>query len=89
MGVIASLLAKLLSPISFGIAFAVVLFSRKKSIIVVAAVVAAVVSETILSLAQSTRIWGQGLPIGIVASAAQASLIFYIRDRRSRKKDGA
>jgi hypothetical protein len=72
-------LAKLLDPVGFVVALIVVMFSRKKWIILLAAVLAALVVETMLSSIQHTRTWGQGLPIGFLVGLVHASTVFAIR----------
>jgi hypothetical protein len=82
----AAFLAKLLDPVSFVVALVVVLFSKKKWIILLAAALAAVIVETGLYSMQETRVWGQGLPTGFLASLAHASIVFGIRSRRGVRK---
>ena len=87
MGAIAVLVAKLVDPIGFGIALVVVLLSRQKWIIFVAAAVSAIAVETLLSSTQYTRTWYQGLPVGFIAGLIHASLVFFIRARITRRKE--
>ena len=89
MGAIAVFLAALLDPIRLVIALLVVLFSRQKWIILVAAAISALAIETLLSSTQHTRTWGQGLPVGSIASLVHASLVFLIRARITAKKQTA
>lgn len=86
MGLVAILVAKILDPISFAICLIVVLFSRRPSVIPIAAIVAAVASETLLTASQYTRSWGEGLVPAFVAGLVHAGIVFKIRSVVSRPK---
>lgn len=80
-------LAKFLDPVSFLIALIVVLLSKKKWIILLAAGLAAVIGESYLSSIQYNRIWGQGLPIGFLVGLVHASIVFAIRSLLGVRKE--
>lgn len=77
---------KTLDPVSFVIAFIVVLFGRKKSIILISAVIAALATETILTTLQLSRPWGLGLIPGFIAALIQAGLSYWIVGLFRKKK---
>ena len=78
MSFIASTVVKLLDPIGFVIVLLVSLVSRQRWIIPVAAVSGALIAETLLTVTQYTRSWGQGIATGVVASTLQALACFVV-----------
>ncbi len=78
MGLIATIIVKLVDPIGFVVVFVVSIFSRSKWIIPVAAISGAVVIETILTSNQYTRTWGQGLFQGFIASGIHALICYWL-----------
>lgn len=89
MAFIAILLASLLSPVRLIITLVVVLLSKRKWIIPVAAATSAVAVETLLTAQQETRDWGEGIVVGLLASLIYASVIYWIRGRVIRKRERA
>lgn len=83
---IATILARLLDPISFIIVLFISLFSRKKWFIPVVAVAGATVTETLLTSTQVTRSWGQGIVLGVVASGIHAVICHYLIQRFNKRK---
>lgn len=79
LGTLAVFAADVFDPIRFVIVLVIVLFSKKKWIVIVAAALAAVTVETILYSTQISRTWGEGLPIGFLASLVVATIVFTIR----------
>lgn len=77
---------KVLDPISFGLAFLIILFSRNKAIILVSASITAVVIETLLTSSQYTRSWGQGIVPGFIAALIQAGVSYWIVGLFRKKK---
>jgi hypothetical protein len=75
---IAMVFAAMLDPVRFLVVFWVLYFSRKHEkwslpkTFLIAIVVSATVSETVLTMIQVTRTWGEGLIVGLVASGVQA-----------------
>ena len=88
MGNFTLILASVADPIRFVITLVVSLGSRKKWIILVATIVSAVSSETLLTSLQVTRQWGSGIWPGLIASAVQAVLCYWVigKFRGSGKK---
>ena len=84
--IIAVFLAMFLDPIRFIFALIVVLFSRKKWIILLAAAISAVLAETVLYSIQYTYTWGQGLPVGFPVSLVHASIVFGVRSWLGNRK---
>lgn len=85
----AVLLMSFLDPIRALITLAGLFVSRKPWAILFAAGLSAVAVETFLTAMQITRVWGQGLLLGIVASLLQAGLLFLIvRAIRERRAGG-
>lgn len=76
MGLLAMLIAKLLDPVSFVVVLVVTFFSREKWIIPIAAVVGAVAAETVLTAAQITRSWGEGIIFSLIASGVHAVICY-------------
>ena len=85
MTIIAMLLAKFLDPISFIVVLFISFITREKWIIPVAAIAGALVTETVLTSTQITRTWGQGLPIGIIASGLHAVLCYWLIGKFKKK----
>ncbi|TBW47618.1 hypothetical protein EZI54_22375 [Marinobacter halodurans] len=83
---IATLIARLLDPISFIIVLFISLFSRKKWFIPVIALAGAIVTETLLTSTQVTRSWGQGIVLGIIASGIHAVFCHYLIQRFNKRK---
>lgn len=84
-----TLVVKVLDPVSFAIVFTLSFISRQKWIIPAAAVVGAFVSETLLTVTQYTRTWGQGIIIGLLASGIHAVVSYWlvgkIKEARAKK----
>lgn len=78
MSFIATVIAKLLDPISFIVILVISFFSRSKWIIPASAVTGAIVTETILASNQYTRAWGSGLGHGLVASGIHALICYWL-----------
>jgi len=78
MSFIATIIAKLLDPISFVVILVISFFSRSKWIIPASAVIGAIVTETILASNQYTRTWGSGLGHGLVASGIHALTCYWL-----------
>lgn len=76
---IAALLASLLSPIRLVITLFFVLLTKRKWIVPVAAVISAIAVESLLTASQYTRVWGEGLVIGLMASLIHAYAIYWVR----------
>lgn len=87
MGLLATIIAKLLDPISFIVVLVVTLFSRQKWIIPVAAIAGAVVTETVLTSIRFTRPWGQGLVLGLVATGVHAIVCYWLVGLIKRKSE--
>lgn len=85
MAMFAILIAKLLDPISFITVFVVSLFTRKKLIIPTSALLGAIAIETFLTFTQYSRNWGQGFPVGIVASSLHAVQCYWIIGKLKEK----
>ena len=85
----AVLTASLLSPVRLIVTLLIVLLSKRGWIIPVAAVTSAAVVETLLTTLQMTRVWGDGLVVGLAASLIHASLIYWIRGLIVRRRSGA
>ena len=81
----AIVVARIIDPIGFLITLGVVLCSRRRWIILVAAAVSTVLVESILTATQMLYIWGEGLLFGLIAGALQAWLIFWIRSGMKRE----
>ena len=77
---------KILDPISFVLAFVIVLFGSKRSIILISATVTAVAVETFLTSSQITRTWGQSIIPGFLASLIHAGVSFWIVGMAREKK---
>lgn len=82
---LAILVARIIDPIGLLVTLGVVLCSRRRWIILVAAAVSSVMVESILTATQILYVWGEGLLFGLVAGIIQASLIFWIRARAKRE----
>ena len=93
MFIIGRITGNLLDPIAFLIAFIVVLFSRSKWIILVAAIAETVLSEAIVTSTQVTRDFGDGLAVGFVAALIHATVAYLIvtkfRNRKSKQSETA
>lgn len=72
------LVVKVLDPIGFAVVFALSFITREKWIIPAAAIGGALVTETILTATQYTRTWGRGIVIGLLASAIQALVCYWL-----------
>lgn len=73
-----TLVVKVLDPIGFAIVFALSFITRQKLIIPAAAVSGALVTETILTATQYTRMWGRGIVIGLLAGGIQAVVCYWL-----------
>ena len=85
MVIIAMLLAKFLDPIGFIVVLVISFITRDKWIIPVAAIAGALIIETVLTSIQITRTWGQGLPIGIIASGLHVVLCYWLIGKFKKK----
>lgn len=83
------LTAALLDPIRLILTLAVVLVSKCAWIVPAAAAISAIAIETMLTMTQITRVWGDGIIIGFLASLIHAGAIYGIRmliiNHRARK----
>ena len=86
MSLIATLIAKLLDPVSIVICMVLLLIKREKWMIGVATIVAAVVVETALTKLQYSRTWGQELFVGLVASLMHATLAYLVIRKFAKSK---
>ncbi|MFK5894349.1 MAG: hypothetical protein QM504_14095 [Pseudomonadota bacterium] len=84
--IIGSIAGKLLDPIGFFIVLFISFLSRKKWIIPIAAIIAAVATETLLTSSQYTRIWGEGIVYGLIASGLHALICYWIIGAFKKKK---
>jgi len=73
-----TILAQILDPIRFFIILILSFFLKSKWIIPVSAISGSIITETILTMSQITRIWGSGLPSGLVASFLHALICYAI-----------
>jgi hypothetical protein len=79
------LVVSFLDPVRALITFGCTFLSRKHGILV-AALASSIVCETILTVAQVWRFWGQGIAAGFIASLFQAvCLVWAVKVVRRRR----
>lgn len=86
MSFLITVIAKIFDPISILTVLIVILFSRNKIIIPIATIVGACVTETLLTMMQTMRDWGDGIGPGIVASGFHAAFLYWRVEVYKEKK---
>lgn len=87
--IFAIFVAKFVDPIALFSAFVVMLLSpRDWRFIPLAAVISAIIGETVLTMIQYTRTWGEGILLAIIVGIVHACLSYWVigKFKKSQEK---